>query len=303
MHRKKEFTCKNCNKTFLRPKNRLNNGRINPDKLIFCDSCFAVCVICNVRHGGNGKTCSKECSKILREKTNIEKYGVSHNWGTNHPGRETCKQTMLEKYGVSHNFQKGDLREKQDAEIMNKYGVTNIFQIEEIKEKSKHTMLGKYGVENPSQDPNVKTKKIETHLKNYGVSFPAQYLETFEKQQKSGYSLKETVLPSGKIMFLQGYEPFTLNELLSVHKEEEIVNDCKYMPEIWYYYNDEKHRYYPDFFIPSDNLIIEVKSVYTMQLDITKNLLKKARCVEMGFHFEFRIYDNKMQLIDESIFY
>jgi len=166
MKRNVEFTCKNCFNTFTRPKNRLNNNRINPEKLKFCNNCYKVCVICGERHGKNGDTCSKECSKQLRENTNIEKYGVSHNWGGNHPGRETYKKTMLKKYGVEHNFQNGDLRDKQNKNILSKYGVENVFQLDQIKEKIKETNLIRYGVENPKQNDIIIKKAIKTFYTN-----------------------------------------------------------------------------------------------------------------------------------------
>ena len=64
----------------------------------------------------------------------------------------------------------------------------------------------------------------------------------------------------------------------------------------------EFDRYFPDIFIPKDNKIIEVKSVRTMMLHLETNIIKKIRCLEMGFQFEFRIYDNKMNSIDEKEF-
>lgn len=164
MKRNKEFECNNCNTIFTRPKNRLNNERIDPEKLKFCDYCFKICIICNKRHGKHGDTCSAECIKTLREKTNLEKYGVAHNWGKDHPGRETYENTMQDKYGVKHNFQAGDLRTKQDGNIKIKYGVENVFQIEEIKEKIKITNLEKYGVENPKQNAEIKEKAVKTFL-------------------------------------------------------------------------------------------------------------------------------------------
>ena len=162
----------------------------------------------------------------------------------------------------------------------------------------------KFGVENPSQSPSIMDKKIVTHLKNFGVDFPAQHLETFEKQQKNAYKRKEIILPSGKKILLQGHEPYALlNDLLLIYNEDEIIIGNKHMPEIWYFGEDnKKHRYFPDFYIPKEKKIIEVKSVYTMKIHLEKNFLKKARCLELGFDFEFKIYDNKMNLIDEKEF-
>ena len=62
------------------------------------------------------------------------------------------------------------------------------------------------------------------------------------------------------------------------------------MPDIRYITADSKiHRYYPDFFIQGDNLIVEVKSEYTYNKDFEINLLKKKACLDSGFLFVFYI--------------
>ena len=47
------------------------------------------------------------------------------------------------------------------------------------------------------------------------------------------------------------------------------------MPKIEYNLNNTIRRYYPDFYIPKDNLIIEVKSMWTYKIDLEKNLAKQ----------------------------
>lgn len=60
--------------------------------------------------------------------------------------------------------------------------------------------------------------------------------------------------------------------------------------------------YYPDIFIPKQNKIIEVKSCYTFLLDISKNLIKKDYIENLGYLFEFLIYDkNGYKINDEEI--
>jgi hypothetical protein len=71
------------------------------------------------------------------------------------------------------------------------------------------------------------------------------------------------------------------------------------MPEINYIGCDGKlHSYYPDLFIKSKNMIVEVKSMWTYNKDKEKNLLKKEACLSMGYLFEFRIYDGKGKMIN-----
>jgi len=64
----------------------------------------------------------------------------------------------------------------------------------------------------------------------------------------------------------------------------------KLVPEIWYIGEDnKKHRYYTDIYIPKDNLIIEVKSTRTYNVDLEKNIRKETRCKELGYKFQFAI--------------
>ena len=59
--------------------------------------------------------------------------------------------------------------------------------------------------------------------------------------------------------------------------------DIKRGPRIQYYYQGKKHYYFSDFYIPSKNLIIEIKNSYLAKKD--KDILehKKQECVNQGF--------------------
>jgi hypothetical protein len=55
---------------------------------------------------------------------------------------------------------------------------------------------------------------------------------------------------------------------------------------------DKKKRYYPDFFIKDENIIIEVKSKYTYEVELEKNKLKEKASREIGFNYRLIIYEN-----------
>ncbi len=259
---------------------------------------------------------SEEKSTILekRNKTKFEKYGSSTY---NNP--EKNKQTMLLRYGYKHPLQvptfnskfKDTLKLKdwtdsinlRENTLLQTTGFKHQLLNPKIKNKIKNTNLKKYGFENPSQVLEFANKKVETHLQNYGVSYPAQHPETFHKQRVGMWKLKDYLMPNGTIVKLQGYEHFELTRLLSIYAIDEIIINNSYMPEIWYFgLDDKKHRYYPDFYIPKDNLIIEVKSGYTMHLELTMNKLKRQRCIDMGFDFQFKIYTDQGILVDPTIY-
>ena len=70
------------------------------------------------------------------------------------------------------------------------------------------------------------------------------------------------------------------------------------MPEIKYFLNGKQKRYYPDIWIKSENIIIEVKSDYTYKKDLIKNILKALATRKLNYNFEFWVYDkNKLKTI------
>ena len=58
--------------------------------------------------------------------------------------------------------------------------------------------------------------------------------------------------------------------------------------------------YYPDYYLPEYNLIVEIKSDYTYKKELDKNICKRKSCVEQGYNFIFIInknYDEFIQYI------
>ena len=104
---------------------------------------------------------------------------------------------------------------------------------------------------------------------------------------------KEYILPSGKVIKLQGHEPAVLDALLNEYSEDDIICETieinNTFGKILYKENGVEHRYYPDFYIKSTNTIIEVKSQWTFDKWIKRNKLKKQACLDAGYNFEFKI--------------
>jgi hypothetical protein len=99
-------------------------------------------------------------------------------------------------------------------------------------------------------------------------------------------------LEENKNIKVQGYERFVIPELLKKYKREdiEIGFEIPFSP-IKYKFKGLTKDYFPDIFIKPENKIIEVKSSYTYDCDEEKNLAKKEACIELGFNFEFHIWD------------
>ena len=81
--------------------------------------------------------------------------------------------------------------------------------------------------------------------------------------------------------------------------EEEIINGCKNVPEVWY--EDEQgkeHRYYVDIFIPSQNRCIEVKSTWTAEKKKDCIFLKQQALKEAGYECEIWVYNEKGEKLE-----
>jgi hypothetical protein len=147
------------------------------------------------------------------------------------------------------------------------------------------------------QSQEIRNKSIATCIDKYGVKNPQQNPEIADQTLKASYSRKDYTLPSGKIIQVQGYEPYALDELVKIFNEEDIITGSGSVPEIWY--NDDegiKHRHFVDIFIPSQNKCIEVKSTWTYQL---KNvLLKKQAGKQLGYNYEIWIYNSKGEKVE-----
>ena len=294
---------------------------------IFCNKCTKLekrekyKKTCLIKFGYENATQNKQIKENTKN-TNLKKYGVTNvfqNLNIQQKQKDTCK----ERYGAENVFQNEEIKQKLKETNLIKYGVENVINNPEIKAKMKQTILERYNCEFASQNKEIKQKVKDTCLENFGVSYalqskevrdkgiatnlinygtryPMQNAEYAEKASKKAYLLKPYTLPSGKIIMLQGFEHFAMNDLL--HKENinenDILNERSQVPEIWYTdESGEKHRHYVDFYIPSQNRCIEVKSSWTFERNEKKVFAKQAAAKELGMLYEIRVYDDVGNII------
>jgi hypothetical protein len=281
-------------------------------------------------------------NKEVREKTNktcLEKYGGFSpmcnieiqnkskvtcliNYGVESPLqseeiKEKTKNTCMDKYGVKFALQAEEVKTQSKITIFKKYGVENISQNEEIKNQKKETTLKNYGVESPFQmeetklknkivmnekSEEIKQKKIETSLKNWGTEHPAQNAEVSEKASKNAYKAYDYIFPSGRIERIQGYEKFTLNDLLQKEGilEDDIVVKRSDVPSVWYEdASKKKRRYFVDCFIKSQNRCIEAKSTWTAAKKKDCIYLKQQALKDAGYKCEIWIYNGNGELMEK----
>lgn len=153
----------------------------------------------------------------------------------------------------------------------------------------------------PLKTQEIISKRAETCLEKYG-GHPNQNLEVQEKSEANSYNYKVYMMPSGNLVKYQGYENLAIDELVQIYEEEDICIGRSNIPSITYIINNIKHVYFPDFFIKSENKIIEVKSEWTITLG-RGNVEEKAQAtVKAGYKYEIWIYNNKKLKVETKVY-
>jgi endogenous inhibitor of DNA gyrase (YacG/DUF329 family) len=258
-----------------------------------------VCKICSkpteftILGRGYEKFCSKECQKIdmsenmkrldyiaiheKKKKTNLEKYGVEHNL-QRHDIKEQIKQTCLNKYGVENVIQFKEIKEcakkHREETCVKEHGVKNYFSVKEVQDKVKETHLAKYGVEFIGQSEEIKSKTKKTNLKRYGVEYIMQNPEIFEKAQKHSGGAKHF-----KDLYYRG--SYELDFLEKYYDKFEIKQGLSFK----YKLNEENKVYHSDFYIPTLNLVVEIKNSYLAKKDESVINKKKRSVIVSGYNY------------------
>jgi hypothetical protein len=244
-------------------------------------------------YGGTSPMSSKNVQEKYKS-TCKENYGVEYPLQSNEILNK-MKETNLERFGVEYVFQNEDVRKKWKQNLLDKTGYDHNFKDPKVKEKAKQTCLEKYDNEFFFQSDIFKEKNKNTCIERYGVENPSQNSQIHEKQLKSSFyshKFKDTNInyrASYEFDFLEKYHP--------------IYQNIQNASRIKYFFNEKEHYYFPDFYISSLNLIIEIKSTRTIKLQsIEKIEAKKKATIANGFNYimiinknydEFELYIKK----------
>jgi hypothetical protein len=224
--------------------------------------------------------CNKPCSKNFRV---VYEYGGMF-----------CEECII-VYTIK--------KRKQTCEEKYGEGNTNPMKVEEFKDRYKETFNKVYGKDNPMKVEKVKEKRKQTYINRYKSEHPMQNADVAENASKKAYKLKEYIMPSGEIRFLQGYENLGMDIILKMYQENDIITSRKEVPEIWWTFEGDEtlHRHYVDFYIPSIQKCIEVKSTWTYDQNKDKVLAKQASAKKDGFGYEIWIFNEKETLVKKIV--
>ncbi len=158
-------------------------------------------------------------------------------------------------------------------------------------EKYETTMSEKYG-EHWQQKKSAWMQR--GMVRKHGHQHALQVPKFFNKMAKNSFKTTK-VHYKDRTLLLQGWEPQALKWLTKTTafcKLQDILHASEDgCPSIRYDYAGKTRVYHPDFYIPSKNLIIEVKSWYTYATNLKLNRAKRDACEEHGFKFRFLIVD------------
>jgi hypothetical protein len=299
------FICEECGKTYIDKKNgichhiyKMHNAKDYFDKWLKEEN-DDKCIICgneikfnNLSHGYNNR-CSKKCKNLYRTKhvkeSTLNKYGVENVFQLNDV-KEKRNNTMKKKYGAEQTSNSELLKEKRKQTFIKNFGVNSYTSTNEFKEKSKQTKLKKYGHSNYVDQKKLKQTKLEkygdenynnrekakqTCLEHFGVENQMQDKEIFEKQQNSAHRFK--FFKNTNLIYQGLYEYDFLEKYYDKFPKIKRGLRIKY-----YDINNKIRYYYSDYYISSLNLIIEIKSSWTLH----KNDKQKEKgAVANGFNY------------------
>lgn len=230
----------------------------------------------SIEKSQDGKYYCKKCSYENTKKTNIIRYGYITPLN-NKDVIKKSRETMIRNYGVD-NISKTIYTRSEKS-----------LKMKENSSRLNDIIVEKYGT-NVSRLDWIKNKKRETTLKNYGVENPSQNAKIFEKAQKNGKKIK---LHDKMCLFYRGtYENHFLDICFIYDIEVEKGKTISYL------FDNKKRVYHSDFFIPSKNLIVEIKSSYYYSKYLKINEAKRKETLKNGYNHIFIIDKDYTQFLE-----
>lgn len=200
---------------------------------------------------------------------------------------------VLEKIGKLYNITPRGLQQKFIREGVKMRTLTESANLPLTYERKKTTNLKNWGVENPTQSSLIYDRIKATNIKKYGVEFVMQDSTIFELCRKNSHRFKFATIHGRLFSHLQGYEPqgiFYLIEQMGIDVND--IQTGRTIPKIKYCFDNQTKIYFPDLFIPSKNLLIEIKCEYTYNKELEKNKAKRDATLKSEYDYLTIIFNN-----------
>jgi hypothetical protein len=278
------FVCEECEKPYknktLLSKHVIKIHQMSPkeyfDKWIkeenegLCKICGKKTKLLRPDTGYAEGCCKKHIKLIAYQKSKITMkchFDVENNFQ-----REECKKTIkstcLKKFSVDNPNKSKTVRLKTANTCLQRFGATSPFGSIQIREKLKQDNLKKFNVEYSFQRSDVKEKIMKTNLERRGVEYASQDRSVYNKGLKT--RLKYFQYLNTDLIYQGSYE---LDFLEKYYNKIDIKNGLTFK----YKLKNKNKVYHSDFYISSLNLIVEIKSSWTLKCDY--NIKEKQKSV------------------------
>lgn len=152
----------------------------------------------------------------------------------------------------------------------------------------------------------IRSKTVSTNIRVWGTPCTLMNPEVQKKGWARLSAPKIFTLPSGRVISLRGYEPEVLQHLLTTrYSESDFDFDTNLSIDYTSPITGNPSSYYPDFYLPKLNKVIEVKSEYTYALgpDSYEGVtnLAKAAAAKQKYDFSFAIWKDGELLDNDSL--
>jgi len=209
-----------------------------------------------------------ESVKQKKRKTSLANYGVYCPLLAPEV-KKAVRKTWLKNYGVDNPSKCPEVIQR----IWNTWCGVHPMWTQETKNKVVDTNMSRYGVRNPSQRPEIRERAELTNLDKFGVRNVMQNADVFKKQMKSQHRIKAGSY-QGRDYEYQGWEHTIFEKLVDLYGTKNVVTqfDTGY-PE-WVM---SEAGTWPDLYVSSLKLFVEVKSLWTLYGGIGTGTLRKNK--------------------------
>ena len=171
-------------------------------------------------------------------------------------------------------------KQTMSEEVRNKISMSWKNRNDDWLIKTKNTIKEKYGM----SYTEFKRMQFNKRLNDMSYEEKLDFYDKAVANQSFTKSVKYKSYMLGKEEILvQGYEPYVLDILQDFYSPIEIKVKRSKCNMVYYIGVDGKqHRYFPDIILP-ENVLIEVKSPYTLMNNLENTLLKMKASYEHGY--------------------
>ena len=191
------------------------------------------------------------------------------------------KRTMTARHGVAHALQSGVLADKAAQTSLARFGYSNASNSPEVQEKIKRVNQERYGGNSAMCNNRIQCKAQATTQSNYGVAHPLQNKELFAKAMRTAHRVK-TVKYGKRVVEYQGWEDTVFALLAKKFGLDSVLTQFDSDFPDWIF---AEAGTFPDLFVSTKNLFVEVKSLWTFlgrKTNLRVNRKKASNLRESG---------------------